>query len=127
MHPEDEAPHHEEPGTLHGRDARGVRANEVRKAPSPHMAAVAPTHIRSTPSGSPQSAPKTAAVTPQTMKMELSPVRAMAASLPHTMTLGLTGAAANRASVPMDLSIKRERMPRPLPMKRNTTAIEGAK
>ncbi len=29
----------------------GVRANEVRKAPRPHMAAVAPTHIMSTPSG----------------------------------------------------------------------------
>ena len=43
------------------------------------------------------------------------------------MTLGLTGAAANRASVPMDRSIKSERMPRPLPMKRNTTAMEGAK
>ena len=91
------------------------------------MAAVAPTHIRSTPSGSPQSAPKTAAVTPQTIRMEPSPVRAMAASLPHTMALGLTGAAANRASVPRDLSMRRERMPRPLPMKRNTTAMEGAK
>ena len=38
----------------------GVRAKEVRNAPSPHMAAVAPTHINSTPSGSPQSAPKAA-------------------------------------------------------------------
>jgi hypothetical protein len=44
----------------------GVRANEVRKTPRPHMAAVAPTHIMSTPSGAPQSAPKAAAVTPQT-------------------------------------------------------------
>ena len=91
------------------------------------MAAVAPTHIKSTPSGSPQSAPKTAAVTPQTSRMDVSPVRAMASSLPHTMALGLMGAAASRASVPVDRSIRRERMPRPLPMKRNTTAMEGAK
>ena len=66
------------------------------------MAAVAPTHIMSTPSGSPQSAPKTAAVTPQTMRMEVSPVRAMASSFPHTMALGRIGAAASRASVPVD-------------------------
>ena len=79
------------------------------------MAAVAPTHIRSTPSGSPQSAPKTAAVTPQTIRMEASPVRAMASSLPHTMALGRIGAAASRASVPVDRSIKRERMPEAAP------------
>ena len=102
-------------------------ANDVRKAPSPHIAAVAPTHIMSTPSGSPQSAPKTAAVTPHTMRMDVSPVSAMARSLPDTMALGLIGAAASRASVPVARSIRSERMPRPLPMKRNTTAIDGAK
>ena len=69
----------------------GVRANEVRKAPRPHMAAVAPTHIMSTPSGAPQLAPKAAAVTPQTIRMEVSPVRPMARSFPHTMALGLIG------------------------------------
>ena len=38
-----------------------------------------------------------------------------------------SGAAASRASVPVERSIRSERMPRPLPMKRNTTAIDGAK
>ena len=91
------------------------------------MAAVAPTHSMSTPSGAPQSAPKAAAVTPQTIRMEARPVRPMARSFPHTMALGRTGAAASRASVPVERSIRRERMPRPLPMKRNTTAMDGAK
>ena len=91
------------------------------------MAAVAPTHIMSTPSGAPQLAPKAAAVTPQTIRMDVSPVRPMARSFPHTMALGLTGAAASRARVPVERSIRSERMPRPLPMKRNTTAMEGAK
>ncbi len=91
------------------------------------MAAVAPTHIRSTPNGAPQSAPKAAAVTPHTIRMDASPVTAMASSLPQTMALGRTGAAARRASVPVERSSRRERMPRPLPMKRNTTAMDGAK
>ena len=51
----------------------------------------------------------------------------MARSFPHTMALGLMGAAASRASVPVERSMRSERMPRPLPMKRNTTAMEGAK
>ena len=54
----------------------GVRANEVRKAPRPHMAAVAPRQMSSTPSGSPQSAPKTTVVAPQTTKMDVRPVSA---------------------------------------------------
>ena len=51
----------------------------------------------------------------------------MASNLPHTIERGRIGAAASRASVPVARSISRERMPRPLPMKRNTTAIDGAK
>ena len=91
------------------------------------MAAVAPTHISSTPRGSPQSAPNTAAVTPHTIRMELSPVSAMASSFPHTMAPALMGAAASRARVPVARSRSSDRMPRPLPMKRKTTAMEGAK
>ena len=107
---------------------RASRANEVRNAPRPHMAAVAPTHIRSTPSGSPQSAPKTAAVTPQTIRMDASPVRRDGQELAATRWRSArTGAAASRASVPFDRSSRSERMPSPLPMKRNTTAIDGAK
>jgi hypothetical protein len=61
------------------------------------------------------------------MRMEERPVRPMASSLPHTTVLGRIGAAARRASVPVARSMRRERMPRPLPMKRKTMAMEGAK
>jgi hypothetical protein len=81
----------------------------------------------STPSGSPQRAPNAVAVTPQTIRMEVRPVRAMASSFPHTMAPARMGAAASRERVPAARSIISERMPRPLPMKRNTTAIDGAK
>jgi len=64
---------------------------------------------------------------PQTIRMEAKPVRPMARSFPHTMALGRTGAAASRASVPVARSIRSERMPSPLPMNRNTTAMDGAK
>ena len=51
----------------------------------------------------------------------------MASSLPQTIALARIGAADSRARVPVARSIMRERMPRPLPMKRKTTAIDGAK
>ena len=54
-------------------------------------------------------------------------MRPMARSFPHTMAPGLIGEAARRASVPVERSMRSERMPRPLPMKRKTTAMEGAK
>ncbi len=50
-----------------------------------------------------------------------------ASNLPVTTALGRTGEAAMRTSVPPVRSSMRERMPRPLPMKRKTTAIDGAK
>ena len=55
------------------------------------------------------------------------PVRKIAKSLPRTIWVGRTGAAVIRANVPADLSISKERMPRPLPMKRKTTAMLGTK
>ena len=88
---------------------------------------MAPTHITNTPSGSPQSAPKTPTVTPQTIRMDVSPVRPMASSFPPTIVLGRMGAAARRANVPVARSMRIERMPSPLPMKRKTTAMDGAK
>ena len=59
------APGRGRPPARRRRPLAGVRAKDVTKAPRPHMAAVAPTHSMSTPSGAPQSAPKAAAVTPQ--------------------------------------------------------------
>ena len=75
----------------------------------------------------PQSAPKAKVVTAQITKMVASPVTKIASSLPRTIWVGRSGAAVIRASVPADLSISKERMPRPLPMKRKTTAMLGAK
>ena len=91
------------------------------------MAATAPRHISSTPSGAPQSAPKTRVVAPHTTKMETRPVAPTASILPLTMADGRTGAAARRTRVPWVRSSISARMPSPLPMKRKTTAMEGAK
>ncbi len=57
----------------------------------------------------------------------MSPVTKMASILPTTIRVGRTGAAAIRTSVPPDRSSISERMPRPPPMKRKMTAMEGAK
>ena len=48
-------------------------------------------------------------------------------NFPVTTALGRTGEAAMRTRVPPVRSSMSERIPRPLPMKRNTTAIDGAK
>ena len=60
-------------------------------------------------------------------KMVASPVTKMASSFPRTIWVGRSGAAVILASVPAERSMSSERMPRPLPMKRKTTAMLGAK
>jgi hypothetical protein len=104
-----------------------VRARPVTSVLMPATATTVARITTSTPSGSPQSAPRTTAVTSQITRNDTSPTRTTLAVTPARMARSEIGVERMRASVPSRRSTMSVRAPAPSVRNAKRIAIDGAK